>query len=70
MPTKAILAALQEAGYSGRVDVVAATLAPEGASSDQETSPLLDLSTDAREFREAFKKSKGNVRVVMLVSPG
>jgi copper chaperone CopZ len=70
VPTQAILTALQKAGYSGHVDAVDAPHEDEAASAAEKLSPLLDLSTDAREFREAFNRSKGSVRVVMLVSPG
>ncbi|REJ65701.1 MAG: Mercuric transport protein MerT [Planctomycetota bacterium] len=56
VPHDAIIKALQQAGYEARV-----------SESDES---LQDLSTDAREFKQAFNAAKGRVRLVMLVSPG
>ncbi len=41
----------------------------EGSTTSSQES-LHDLSPDAHQFKQAFNTAKGQVRVVMLVSPG
>lgn len=56
VPKDEVIEALQQAGYEARLS--------------EPSQPLQDLSTDAREFQQAFNTAKGGVRIVMLVSPG
>ncbi|MBI2477545.1 MAG: cation transporter [Planctomycetia bacterium] len=56
VPKDKIISALQHAGYGARVS--------------ESSESLQDLSSDAREFKAAFNEAKGQVRIVMLVSPG
>lgn len=56
VPKDEIVEALQQVGYEARLS--------------EPSQPLQNLSNDAREFKEAFNAAQGQVRIVMLVSPG
>lgn len=70
IPKKEILAALQGAGYEGRFASPSDKQANTAVPTRQISPPLIDLSQDAAEFKDAFDDAKGKVRIVMLVSPG
>lgn len=38
-------------------------------TAQQASSPVIDLSTDATELKEAFNKADGRVRLLLFVSP-
>lgn len=76
VPKDRILAALKDAGYSGQIidatddASTSKSTSPKTKAADTSTSALLDLSPDAGELKAAFNSAKGNVRLLLIVSPG
>lgn len=85
LPKQKILAAISKAGYEGELtkEIPARVNAtptlqnsqrpasvPDTTTTGENNAQLRDISSDAREFRQAFNDAKDTVRVVLLVSPG